>query len=137
MPLTAKIGTITKGKPQLQSSKTGNTKFTKFGIKEVKPYGAAEGWEPRFYNVTAFGEMAERICRDFDKGDRVLVIGNGERREYTKNDGSPGVSNDITADGFGPDVRFCGVDIHRQVRGETRQPSQAVQVEYAEDEEEF
>lgn len=135
MSTVAKIGTITKAKPQVQTSKNGQTKFTKFGIKEVKPYGATEGWEARFYNVTAFGEMAERICRDFDKGDRVLVIGEGERREYTKNDGSPGVSNDITADGFGPDVRFCGVDIHRQAREQPAQP--AAGPVYAQDEEPF
>lgn len=113
MALTAKIGTITKEKPQLQHSKGKGTPFVRFGVKEAKPYGADENWEARFYNVTAFGDMAERICRDFDRGDRVLVIGNGERREYDKSDGTKGVSNDITAEGFGPDVRFCGVDIHR------------------------
>lgn len=129
MPLTAKIGTITKARPALQRSKDGRTVFTKFGIKEVKPYGADENWQPRFYNVTAFKEMAERICRDFDKGDRVLVIGQGERREYPKNDGTVGVSNDITADGFGPDVRFCGVDIHREKRSTAPPPDP----EYAED----
>lgn len=136
MPLAAKIGTITKAKPQIQTSKNGQTKFTKFGIKEVKPYGAPEGWEARFYNVTAFGEMAERICRDFDKGDRVLVIGEGERREYTKTDGTPGVSNDITADGFGPDVRFCGIDIHRQAR-DAQSPQAPAEPVYAENEEPF
>lgn len=137
MARTAKIGTITKGKPQLQTAKNGQTKFAKFGIKEVKPYGAPDDWEARFYNVTVFGQMAERVCRDFDKGDRVLVIGEGKRREYPKSDGTTGVSNDITADGFGPDVRFCGVDIHRESR-ETRQARPAPQpVQYAKDEEPF
>ena len=135
MPLAAKIGTITKGKPTLQHSKGKGTPFVKVGIKEVKPYGADESWEARFYNVTAFGDMAERICRDFDKGDRVLVIGQGERREYTKNDGTPGISNDIAADGFGPDVRFCGVDIHRERK--TAPPARAPEPEYAEGEEPF
>lgn len=134
MALAAKIGTITKGKPTLQKSKDGRTSFVKVGIKEVKPYGADDTWVARFYNVTAFGEMAERICRDFDKGDRVLVIGQGERREYTKSDGTPGVSNEITADGFGPDVRFCGVDIHR--KASAAQPARQ-EPEYAEGEEEF
>lgn len=135
MPQVAKIGNIVREKPTIQTSKDGRTKFVKVGIKEAKPYQAPEDWEARFYNITAFGEMAQRICRDFEKGDRVLVIGEGERREYQKNDGTTGVSNDITAEGFGPEIRFCGVDIHREKKEST--PVVTPQPEYAKDEEPF
>lgn len=114
MGLAVKVGTITREDPVLRFSKTGKA-YCKFSIKEVKPYGADESFEGQFYQVTCFGTLAEHIANCL-KGDRVFVYGEASIENYTKKDGTPGSSKVIKANYAGPEITFCGADIHRSTR---------------------
>lgn len=48
--------------------------------------------------VTVFSAKAEALAEVLRKGDRVLVTGREETREYAKQDGSKGSSLEVTAD---------------------------------------
>jgi single-strand DNA-binding protein len=134
-PLVAKIGTVAKEAPVLRFSKGKGTPYVKFSIA-VKPYVPKDQPQPEttYYDVTAFKSLAEHIAECVDKGDRIGVIGTGSVREYDKKDGTKGTSKEILADFVGPDLRFCGADIHRSTRESRGLPPRP---QYAPGEEEF
>jgi single-strand DNA-binding protein len=55
-----------------------------------------------WFNVSAFGAMAENCNQYLDKGSQVMCIGTVEARAYMGKDGNPAVSLDLKA----RDVRF-------------------------------
>ena len=65
-----------------------------------------------FHKVTLWGEMAEHAA-GLGKGTRVVVIGRIESREYETRDGRKGVAWEVTADGFGPDLRWATAQVAR------------------------
>ena len=58
-----------------------------------------------FWDCTAFGEMAEKICEDFRKGHAVLVVG-AMRQESWEKDGQKKYAWRVLVDGAGPDYRW-------------------------------
>ena len=134
-----KVGTIVKEEPTLRFSKSGKP-FVKFSL-QVKPYVPRGEPQPEaiYYEVTAFGSLAEHIAQSRHKGDRVVVVGTGKLDRWTGNDGQERTTKTILADGVGPDERFVLATIH-EPEAATRPvaaPRQAAQPEYAEDEEPF
>jgi single-strand DNA-binding protein len=116
-PLTAKVGRLTEN-PELRFGKTG-TAFTTVGlaVKPWTPPGEPEA-DTVFYEVVAFGSLAEHVAECLVKGDRVVVTGKGELERWTGRDGVERVKKKLIADGIGPDLRFCGDDVHRVERRE-------------------
>lgn len=57
-----------------------------------------------WYNVSAWGPLAETCNTYLKKGRQVMVIGTVDARGYTNNNGEPAASLDLTA----RDVRFLG-----------------------------
>ena len=60
-----------------------------------------------FYNVTLWEDMAERAAASVRKGDRVVAAGRLVMREFEDKQGLKRVSPDLTADSFGPDLRWA------------------------------
>lgn len=119
-----KAGTIVKERPVLRFSAAGKA-WTKFSISHQPR--AAEGQEKPvkvFYDVTAFGRLAEHFCECFDKGDRVIVGGRAQLETWTGQDGQDRVTKKIIAESGGAEVTFAGVDVHR---GTTTAPATAPQ----------
>ena len=71
---TAVVGNFTDD-PELRFSNAGKPWLR--GRIRVKPYvpGAAEQPEPVFYDVVAFGSLAENVAESCLKGSRVVVTG--------------------------------------------------------------
>ena len=111
----ARIGNITSH-PELRFGKTG-TAFAKFGLA-YRPYVPKGEPEPEtvFYDVVAFGSLAEHVAQSLQKGDRALVIGKGEVETWTGKDGIERSTKKIVADGVGPDLRFADVEVTRADR---------------------
>lgn len=117
---TTKVGNIVTD-PELRFSTKG-TAWTRFRL-------AFTPWDPEtkkmdkerteFYTVRAFRDLAEHVCESLGKGDRVIVQGDGETEEYTKNDGTPGKQKVILANAVGAELRFATVDINRIKRTAT------------------
>jgi single-strand DNA-binding protein len=105
---TAKIGTLTFD-PELRTSAAGKP-YLRVRLA-VKPFVSGADQEPEtlFYDVVAFGSLAEHTAKSLHKGDRVVVVGTGKRNTWTGRDGHELTTNEIVADGLGPDLRFASI----------------------------
>ena len=82
--------------------------------------------ETDFHRVTLWESLAENAVH-LEKGTRVVVIGRLTQREYEDKEGNKRQSWDVTADAFGPDVRFAVASVTRTPRGgAVDRPSQPV-----------
>ena len=109
---TAKIGTLTFD-PELRTSAAGKP-YLRVRLA-VKPFvsGADQETETLFYDVVAFGSLAEHTAKSLHKGDRVVVIGTGKRNTWTGRDGHERTTNEIVANGLGPDLRFASIALEQ------------------------
>lgn len=71
--------------------------------------------ETDFHRVTLWESLAENSV-ELDKGTRVVVIGRLVSREYETKAGEKRTGWEVTADSFGPDLRFASVKITRAPR---------------------
>lgn len=66
-----------------------------------------------FYQVTAWGHLAEQAAQTIRKGQRVIVVGELRDREYESRDGGKGRSLDIRAQEIGVALdRFAPRETH-------------------------
>jgi len=63
--------------------------------------------EPVYYDLTAFGSLAENVARDLHEADRVVVSGRVERSTWIGRDGHERSSLGIVANAIGLDLRFA------------------------------
>lgn len=101
------VGNLTDD-PEIRFSQAGKAWLR--GRLSVKPYvpGATEQPEPEFYDLVAFGSLAEHACETLRKGSRIVVSGRIEDASWTGNDGTEHPGQKIIADAIGPDLRFTG-----------------------------
>ena len=134
--LVAKIGNIVREDPILRFSKAGKA-FAKFSL-QVKPY-VPKGEPPveaTYYEVTAFGSLAEHVAECMKKGYRVGVIGTGKLETWIDKQNQERTTKTILADFVGPDLRFVTAELHGN-DNTPAPPARAPEPEYAEDEEPF
>ena len=65
-----------------------------------------------FHRVTLWAELAEHAAQ-LEKGTSVIVVGRLEQREYETKDGEKRTVWEVTADAFGPDLRFQTATVAR------------------------
>lgn len=75
--------------------------------------------EADFYDVTCFASLAENCSESLSKGDRVVVNGRPELREYEGSDGENHTSKAIIANNVGVELRFASVKINKTSRRTT------------------
>ena len=109
---TAKVGTLSTD-PELRTSAAGKP-YLRVRLA-VKPFvtGADQEPETLFYDVVAFGSLAEHTAKSLHKGDRIVVVGTGKRNTWTGRDGHERTTNEIVADGLGPDLRFASIALEQ------------------------
>lgn len=66
--------------------------------------------ETDFHRVTVWEGMAENAAR-LPKGTRVLVVGRLTSRQYEDREGQKRTGWEVTADGFGPDLRYQAAQV--------------------------
>lgn len=78
--------------------------------------GNDENKKTDFYRVTLWESMAENAAQ-LDKGTSVLVIGRQESRDYEDREGNKRTAWEVTADAFGPDLRYATAAVTRASGG--------------------
>jgi single-strand DNA-binding protein len=75
-------------------------------------------WEERtsFFNVVAWGDMAENISDTLAKGNRVIVNGRLEQRSWETEQGEKRSVVEIVADEIGPSLRWATAQVTRSER---------------------
>jgi single-strand DNA-binding protein len=74
--------------------------------------GKDDNKQTDFHRVTLWEGLAENAAQ-LVKGTSVLVIGRLESREYETKEGQKRTVWEITADAFGPDLRFQTATVYR------------------------
>ena len=107
-----KVGNLTSD-PELRFSEKGIT-YCRMRLAvsiPVKPGDWAGETKTAFYDLTAFGSLAENSAESLAKGMRVFVTGKGEVRTWTGDDGTEHKEKGILADALGPDLRWATASV--------------------------
>ena len=74
-------------------------------------HGEWEDGPTTYYRVTAFGKTAENALNSLTKGNTVIATGELTIRSYTRTDGTPSITNEITADHLGAALTYTTITI--------------------------
>lgn len=107
------VGNLTRD-PELRFTNGGKA-VCSMGVACSRRYKVGDKWEETttFVNVTAWETLGENCAATLQKGNRIIVTGRLEQREYTNNAGEKRTSLDITADTVGPDLKWATAQIER------------------------
>ena len=84
--------------PELKQTQSG-VPVVSFGVAVNRKYSKdAQQPEADFFNVTAWRETAEFLCRYFRKGSSVCIIGSIQNRSWTDRQGVKRYATDVIAD---------------------------------------
>mgnify|MGYP004471921101 CR=1 FL=1 len=93
------LGRLTKD-PEVRYTQSGKV-VTQFTLAVDRPFAAADGKkEADFIPVVIWGKSAELAGNSLGKGQRVLVEGRVQIRNYDANDGSKRWVTEVIADRF-------------------------------------
>lgn len=85
--------------PELKQT-TAGVPVCSFGLAVNRRFGAKDGNQPQvdFFNVTAWRNTAEFICKYFTKGSSIFVVGTIQNRSWTDAQGVKRYATDVIAD---------------------------------------
>jgi single-strand DNA-binding protein len=130
----ARVGNLTRD-PERGFGKERGTPYARFGLAVNRPKTPGD-WAGEmvttFYEVAAFGSLAEHVCESLQKGHRIVVVGRPEIDTWTDDDGQTRETRKIIASAIGPDLRWSTAVVNR---ASSRAASTAVS--YLNDEEPF
>lgn len=116
------VGNVTRD-PELRYIPSG-TQVATFGVAVGSRRKTASGdWEDgptSFFDVTCWRDLAANVAESITKGDRVVVTGRLEVRDWEAEGGKKGRSAEVTADDVGASMRWATVVVQRNER---RQPA--------------
>ena len=77
-------------------------------------------WEEKtsFFDVQAYGPLAENSANSLQKGSRVVVTGRMEQRSWETESGEKRYAFEIVADEIGPSLRWATAVVTRTPRAE-------------------
>lgn len=78
--------------------------------------GEWQDQDPLFINVTAFRELAENVASSLHKGDRVIVTGKLQVRNFERQDGTKGTAVECLADEVAVSLRRATAEVSRTTR---------------------
>ena len=110
------VGNLTRD-PELRFT-TGGKGIASFGLAVNRRYQQNGEWQEKvsFFNVTAWDQLGENCAASVTKGDRVVVTGRLEQREYDTKDGEKRNVVEIVADEIGASMRWATLSIQRTER---------------------
>ena len=105
--------------PELRFTAAGRA-VASFGIAVNRRYQVNNEWQEQvsFFNVTAWGTLAENAAASIAKGTRVIVTGRLEQREYDAKDGTKRTVVEVVADEIGPSLRWARCEVERVERAQ-------------------
>ena len=101
------VGNLTRD-PELRFTQSGQA-VASFGLAVNRRYQQNGEWQEKvsFFNVTAWGQLAENSASSLTKGGRVIVNGRLEQREYETREGDKRNVVEVVADEIGPSLRWA------------------------------
>lgn len=122
------VGNLTRD-PELRFTQTGQARAV-LGIAVNRRWRNRQtnDWEEQvsYFNVICWDELAENISESVRKGNRVIVYGRLEQRDWETRDGEQRKVIEIVADAIGPDMRWATAEVTRIPRGGKSGGSQQV-----------
>lgn len=123
--MASNVGTITvtgnlTRDPELRYT-AGGVGVVSVGIAHNRRWQQNGEWQEKtsFFNVSAFGQLAENVAQSVRRGDRILVTGRLEQRDYETNDGEKRSVLEIVADDVAPSLTYATCSVERNPRTET------------------
>lgn len=86
--------------PELKTTQSGISNC-RICVAINRPYQKDKEQEADFINVVAWRQTAEFICKYFQKGSPITVIGSMKNNNYTDSNGTKHYSVDVQADNVG------------------------------------
>ena len=110
------VGNVTR-EPELRFTPNGAANVS-FGIACNRRWQANGEWQEAtsFFNVVAWGTLAENVAACIAKGSRVTVSGRLEQRSWETPEGEKRSAVEVVADEVSPSLRFATVIIARNER---------------------
>lgn len=81
----------------------GGLAVLNFSVADTR--GKDDQKKTSWYDVVAFGDLAESVVEAIGKGDRIIVAGRLQVEDYEKKDGTKGKRVEIIADEIAKSVR--------------------------------
>ncbi|MFZ9628308.1 MAG: single-stranded DNA-binding protein [Ilumatobacteraceae bacterium] len=107
------VGNITK-EPEIRYTSGGRATVS-FGLAVSRRYQVNNEWQEQtsFFNVVAWGTLAENVAASLSKGSRVVVTGRLEQRTYETKEGEKRNVVEVIADEIGPSLRWARAEVER------------------------
>ena len=109
MNTTTLVGNLTRD-PQIKFTDSGNAVLT-FSIAVNRRFQKNKEWqeEAHYFDVVAYGELAENAGNSITKGSRVIVCGRLAYQSYTDKNNEKRTKIEVVADEIGISTRFAAV----------------------------
>jgi single-strand DNA-binding protein len=111
------IGNLTR-EPELRFT-TGGKGVASFSIAVNKRYMQNGEWvdgEVVFVNCSAWGQLGENIAASLGKGDRIIVVGELQTREYENKDQVTVRTWEVNCSDVGASFKFATAELSRTSR---------------------
>ncbi|MFT3852066.1 MAG: single-stranded DNA-binding protein [Ilumatobacteraceae bacterium] len=107
------VGNITR-EPELRFT-GGGKGVASFGLAVNRRYQMNGEWQEKvsFFNIVAWDSLGENAAASLHKGNRIIVTGRLEQREYETREGEKRTVVEIIADEIGPSLRWARAEIER------------------------
>jgi single-strand DNA-binding protein len=112
------VGNLTRD-PELRFTPTGQPNVT-FSVAVNRRWQnrQTQEWDEStsFFDVVAWGTLAENVAQCLHRGTRVVVEGRLDQRSWENNEGEKRSKIEITANEIAPSLRWATVDITKNDR---------------------
>jgi single-strand DNA-binding protein len=107
------VGNLTRD-PELRYT-TGGRGVASFGLAVNRRWQQNGEWQEQvsFFNVVAWGDLGENSAASLNKGNRIVVTGRLQQREYETRDGEKRSVIEVIADELGPSLRWAQAQVER------------------------
>lgn len=112
-------GNVTRD-PELRYT-TGGKAVASFGLAVNRRYQTNGEWQEHtsFFDIVAWGTLGENAAGSLAKGNRVVVSGRMDQRNWETEDGDKRSKLELVADEIGASLRWAKVQIDKVTRTET------------------
>lgn len=110
---TTLVGGVTRD-PELRFLPNG-TPVLQLGVAVNHSRKVNNEWvdEPNFFDVTAFGSLAENVAESIEKGQRVIVVAKATYRQWEDKEGNKRSKVEFKAEYIGPDLTRATAQVTR------------------------
>lgn len=133
------IGNLTRD-PELRYT-AGGTAVASFSVAHTPRRRDAQTGEwtdgdTSFFNCSAWRELGEHVAASLLKGNRVIVIGTMQQRNWEDDNGNKRTAYDVQVDAVGPDLKWVTCTIEKTERSSSSKPqrNQPTEPAYADEE---